>query len=153
MRRGKKQDIPYSDIKILEGSKNNGRDWLSGSKCLILPPPGEAKATAMPGRLYIQTNNNKNNNKNHGRQLKKNPLFSIPLKLRGKPFLGLAQFSNIFLVNIVRDILVFVPVSEHLLTHKSNMKGYISIHIKYMNVDCLEMALYKNNKIIFAIST
>ena len=30
---------------------------------LILPIPGEAKAKAMPGRLYIHTINN-NNNKN-----------------------------------------------------------------------------------------
>ena len=31
----------------------------------ILPIPGEAKAKAMPGRLYIHTrNNNKNNNNN-----------------------------------------------------------------------------------------
>ena len=31
----------------------------------ILPIPGEAKAKAMPGKLYIHTRNNKNNNYNN----------------------------------------------------------------------------------------
>jgi hypothetical protein len=33
---------------------------------------------------------------------KEEDLFSIPLKFRGKPFLGLAQLSKIFHINIKR---------------------------------------------------
>jgi hypothetical protein len=35
-----------------------GAKFVFGS--IILPIPGEAKAKAMPGRLYIHTRNNKN---------------------------------------------------------------------------------------------
>ena len=82
-----------------------------------MPIPGEAKAKAMPGRLYIHTRNNNNKNKINnkttfvsylnsprkgkaslnGRRPQKKYLFLIPLKFRGKPFLGLAQLSKIFI--------------------------------------------------------
>ena len=35
--------------------------------------------------------------KNNGKQPKKKSSFLIPLKFRGKPFLGLAQLSKIFI--------------------------------------------------------
>ena len=43
-------------------------------------------------------------NKNGRRPTKKiKNLFSIPLKSRGKPFLGLAQFSKIFIFNVEEE--------------------------------------------------
>jgi hypothetical protein len=38
--------------------------------------------------------------------LKKNHLFLIPLKFRGKPFLGLAQLSKIFLFTICTQVAI-----------------------------------------------
>ena len=37
--------------------------WRDVGVFQILPIPGEAKAKAMPGRLYIHTRNNNNKNK------------------------------------------------------------------------------------------
>ena len=116
-----------------EGILSPKKLGVSKMRMLILPIPGEAKAKAMPGRLYIHTRNNNKikinkttfvsylnsprkgcprgkkicvlthlgliklkttSKKTQKRKttLKKN-LFSIPLKFRGKPFLGLAQLS------------------------------------------------------------
>ena len=58
--------------------------------------------------------------KNQNRRLPKKKiknLFSIPLKSRGKPFLGLAQLSKIFSFKIISSdlfvLFVFIFVSQH----------------------------------------
>ena len=91
-------------------------------------------------------NKNKNGRRpqKYGRQpneddLKKN-LFSIPLKFRGKPFLGLAQLSKICIIIINHKILIYYFLVNHahspsLFIHHQHFLELINVEVLHKCID------------------